>query len=316
MTTTTPYVTDADTGWECRTGASLIAEATSPGPGALGTLHGVIYVCPAHQADAEALIRTAGCTPEIRDAPTAHRWDPWPCGHITTFGPTTLNGGAPVLDGCVTEIETSGPTFTACTAVRITSNQGNGLPDPASAVTYRFTTPIAFAYVYRTRLSSTITTAAARPLPSHLALLAPRDHPESNIVHAAAQGLWQRRSDTISVELWSTTPALRYLLIPRWRRIDPDGQPVIELPGHRTHAAGEALPTSRPALWPRLDPAQAAYAVEQGTMMLIASDTDPPPPCGVGHRVRSGLENANPTGHQDSVRALPGQNGGRTTTHP
>ncbi|MCX5115513.1 hypothetical protein OOK13_45335 [Streptomyces sp. NBC_00378] len=87
MTTTDPYVTDAVTGWECPAGASLIAEAMTPGPGALGTMHGVIYVCPDHQADAEALISATYCTPEIRDAPPGHRWNPWPCGHVTAYGP-------------------------------------------------------------------------------------------------------------------------------------------------------------------------------------------------------------------------------------
>ncbi|CAM5326151.1 hypothetical protein Sdia_24200 [Streptomyces diastaticus subsp. diastaticus] len=78
---------DGHTGWECSAGASLIAEAMTPGPGSLGTMHGVIYVCPGHQADAETLISTTGCIPEVRDAPPRHRWDPWPCGHVTAFGP-------------------------------------------------------------------------------------------------------------------------------------------------------------------------------------------------------------------------------------
>lgn len=86
MRTAEPYTTDSRTGWECTAGASLIAEAMTPGPGKLGTLHGVLYVCPDHQEDAEALINATGCAPEIRDAPPGHRWDPWPCGHVTVFG--------------------------------------------------------------------------------------------------------------------------------------------------------------------------------------------------------------------------------------
>lgn len=85
--TTDPHVTNAVAGWECTAGASLIAEAMTPGPGALGTLHGVIYVCQDHRADAETLISATGCTPEIQPAPPGHRWDPWPCGHVNAFGP-------------------------------------------------------------------------------------------------------------------------------------------------------------------------------------------------------------------------------------
>lgn len=85
--TGTPYVTDTHTGWTCPTGASLITDAMTPGPGRLGTLHAVIYVCPDHQADAEARISAAGCDPKTEHAPTSHQWDPWPCGHITAYGP-------------------------------------------------------------------------------------------------------------------------------------------------------------------------------------------------------------------------------------
>ncbi|MEU8740570.1 hypothetical protein [Streptomyces halstedii] len=87
MTATDSYVTDAATDWECQAGASLIVEAMTPGPGALGTMHGVIYVCPEHQDEAESLIGATNCIPETRDAPPGHRWNPWPCGHITAFGP-------------------------------------------------------------------------------------------------------------------------------------------------------------------------------------------------------------------------------------
>jgi len=81
---TTP--TDDHTGWTCDAGASLIAEAMTPGPGVLlGVLHGVIYVCPEHCAEAELRITAAGYCPEVRPAPESHRYDPWPCGHITTY---------------------------------------------------------------------------------------------------------------------------------------------------------------------------------------------------------------------------------------
>lgn len=87
MTTSDPYVIDDHTGWTCDTGASLITDAMTPGPGKLGTLHGVIYVCPDHQADAEAQITGAGYNPETSPAPLSHRHNPWPCGHVTAFGP-------------------------------------------------------------------------------------------------------------------------------------------------------------------------------------------------------------------------------------
>ncbi|MER6723392.1 hypothetical protein [Streptomyces halstedii] len=81
---------DARAGWTCDAGASLIAEAMTPGPGRLGTLHAVIYVCPDHQEDAEERMATAGYAPETRPAPPSHRWDPWPCGHVTSFSVEAL----------------------------------------------------------------------------------------------------------------------------------------------------------------------------------------------------------------------------------
>jgi hypothetical protein len=79
-------VTDGHTGWDCTTGASLLAHITGPGRGTLPAEHGVIYVCPDHQAQAEARITTAGHQPDTEPAPPGHRHDPWPCGHITTYG--------------------------------------------------------------------------------------------------------------------------------------------------------------------------------------------------------------------------------------
>lgn len=80
-------VTDGHTGWDCPTGASLIARVTGPGPGRLPAQHGCIYVCPDHRAQAEARIAAVGHIPDTDPAPPVHRWDPWPCGHITTYGP-------------------------------------------------------------------------------------------------------------------------------------------------------------------------------------------------------------------------------------
>lgn len=77
---------DGHTGWDCPTGASLIAEITGPGLGTLPAHHGVIYVCPDHQAQAEARITTMEYTPRTYPAGPSHQWDPWPCGHITTSG--------------------------------------------------------------------------------------------------------------------------------------------------------------------------------------------------------------------------------------
>lgn len=78
-------VTDLDPRWTCDAGASLIAQATSPGAGRLPRLHAVIYVCAAHQTDAEALITAAGYALDTEAAPAGHRRDPWTCGHITAY---------------------------------------------------------------------------------------------------------------------------------------------------------------------------------------------------------------------------------------
>jgi hypothetical protein len=81
--TKTVTVVDTHTGWTCPEGASLISAAMTPGPGRLGTYHGCIYVCSEHRAAAEARITAAGYTPDVDPAPAGHRWNPWPCGHIT-----------------------------------------------------------------------------------------------------------------------------------------------------------------------------------------------------------------------------------------
>lgn len=76
-------VADGHTGWECDAGASLIVEASTPGPGKLGTHHGVIYACASHRAAAVERITGAGYVVDPRPAPPGHRWNPWPCGHVT-----------------------------------------------------------------------------------------------------------------------------------------------------------------------------------------------------------------------------------------
>lgn len=100
---TTPI--DMATGWSCTTGASLIAEACSPGTGSLPRLHAVIYVCQAHRADAEARITAAGYTPDVEDAPPSHRWDPWACGHITVYEEMAAARLGSGTERCADEVE-------------------------------------------------------------------------------------------------------------------------------------------------------------------------------------------------------------------
>lgn len=91
-------VADGHTGWECDAGASLIVEASTPGPGKLGTHHGVIYACAGHRAAAEERITGAGYEVDPRSAPPGHRWNPWPCGHVTAHDSAALAALA-VVDG-------------------------------------------------------------------------------------------------------------------------------------------------------------------------------------------------------------------------
>ncbi|MGA5486677.1 hypothetical protein ACPCK1_02750 [Streptomyces pseudogriseolus] len=74
---------DGHTGWDCGAGAQLLVSATTPGPGALGTHHGTIYACPVHQGAALQRITGAGYEADPQPAPPGHRWNPWPCGHVT-----------------------------------------------------------------------------------------------------------------------------------------------------------------------------------------------------------------------------------------
>lgn len=78
-------VTDAHTGWDCPNDAPLMA-TTGTSTSTLPACFGYIYVCPDHQAQAEARITATGHTPDTRTAPPRHSRDPWTCGHITTYG--------------------------------------------------------------------------------------------------------------------------------------------------------------------------------------------------------------------------------------
>ncbi|MCX4622822.1 hypothetical protein ACF09G_12965 [Streptomyces albogriseolus] len=81
---------DGHAGWECDAGAQLLISATTPGPGALGTHHGTIYACPVHQGAALQRITGAGYQADPQPAPPGHRWNPWPCGHITAHDAQAL----------------------------------------------------------------------------------------------------------------------------------------------------------------------------------------------------------------------------------
>ncbi|MEV6124893.1 hypothetical protein AB0M23_31035, partial [Streptomyces sp. NPDC052077] len=81
---------DGHTGWECDAGASLLVGAETPGPGKLGTHHGTIYACAAHRTAAVDRITGAGYDADPQPAPPGHRWNPWPCGHVTAYDAAAL----------------------------------------------------------------------------------------------------------------------------------------------------------------------------------------------------------------------------------
>ncbi|WP_435215850.1 hypothetical protein [Streptomyces sp. bgisy034] len=81
---------DGHTGWECDGGASLLVAAGTPGPGALGTHHGTIYACATHRDAAVDRITGAGFEADPQPAPPGHRWNPWPCGHVTAHDAKAL----------------------------------------------------------------------------------------------------------------------------------------------------------------------------------------------------------------------------------
>ncbi|MEW2451239.1 hypothetical protein AB0896_27400 [Streptomyces parvulus] len=84
-------VADGHTGWECDAGASLLVGAETPGPGKLGTHHATIYACTVHRATAAVRIMGAGYEADPRPAPPGHRWNPWPCGHVTAHSAAALS---------------------------------------------------------------------------------------------------------------------------------------------------------------------------------------------------------------------------------
>ncbi|MFG2679221.1 hypothetical protein [Streptomyces sp. NPDC048392] len=81
---------DGHTGWECDAGASLLIAASTLGPGALGTHHGTIYSCALHQGAALQRITGSGYEADPQPAPPGHRWNPWPCGHVTAHDAEAL----------------------------------------------------------------------------------------------------------------------------------------------------------------------------------------------------------------------------------
>lgn len=192
--------------------------------------------------------------------------------------------------------ETAPPSSAPCSAVRITPYGDDG-PDHDQAVTYRFGTPITFVHVYRTRLPylGTMLGGDAHPLPGLVGFTAPDDHEEAEIAHAVAQGLWQRRGTYVAVDMWSRgVGGSLYLLVPFWRRLNPDEHPgFAERPGHRTVALGEAVTASRPSRWPRSDSSLGTHAIEMGMQLRLSTDIDPPPPAGFPAPTRvSGLRTA------------------------
>lgn len=191
-------------------------------------------------------------------------------------------------------IEHSEPTVTPVTDVRITPTGPDGTPDHDDAFTYRLREPVWFAYVHRTDPAPFITEPITRghTLSPLVALLAPDGHPNRETLRLLSEFIWQHRTTTVAVDLWSGSAGPRYLLIPRWRCFDISDDPIVELPHHRTWAVGEAVQGGQPMEWPRLDPAQAAYTLQAGVSMLLTTEIDPPPPAGfTAARLRRGLEN-------------------------
>lgn len=180
-------------------------------------------------------------------------------------------------------ISESPPSYTPCSAVRITPYNGDA-PDHDQAVTYQFETPITFVHVYRTRhpyLGTTLGRDEQR-MPALVGFTIPNDYEETDTASAVAQGLWQRRGTLVAVDLWARgVSGYLYALLPFWKRIDLDEHPdFAERPGHHTIALGECQTAPRPVRWPRSDPSLGAYDIERGVQMLLSTDIDPPPPAG------------------------------------
>ncbi|MFD5468868.1 hypothetical protein [Streptomyces sp. NPDC127105] len=81
---------DGHTGWECEAGAQWLVAAETPRPGRVATHHGTIYACATHRDAAVERITGAGYGADPRPAPPGHRWNPWPCGHVTAHDAAAL----------------------------------------------------------------------------------------------------------------------------------------------------------------------------------------------------------------------------------
>lgn len=90
--TTRTASADGHTDWECDAGAQLLVAAETPRPGRVATHHGTIYACARHRAAAVERITGAGYEADPQPAPPGHRWNPWPCGHVTAHGTGALTG--------------------------------------------------------------------------------------------------------------------------------------------------------------------------------------------------------------------------------
>ncbi|MFD5788632.1 hypothetical protein ACFWH1_18665 [Streptomyces sp. NPDC127037] len=181
------------------------------------------------------------------------------------------------------DISETPPSYTPCTAVRITPYNGH-TPDHDQAVTYRFNAPITFVHVSRTRHPSLGTTVSRgeQQLPGLAGFTVPDTYKTTDtaLALALAQQLWQRRGTFVAVDLWSSgAHGSLYALLPFWKCLDIDEHPgFAERLRHRTVALGESCPAPQSGLWPRSAEAPGPYSVEQGVRMVLSTDVDPPPP--------------------------------------
>ncbi|MFD3609002.1 hypothetical protein ACFWXA_13175 [Streptomyces atroolivaceus] len=182
------------------------------------------------------------------------------------------------------EIETYPPTYAPCQAVRITPYAGDE-PDHAAAVTYRFETPLMFAYAYRTRQPGLYASTGPYPYgpaaPGLVGFTAPDSHPDPRTLTPFASALYPPETGApLAIDAWSKTPGgeTLYLLVPLWQRAPLDEHELAAPPEHHLFALGKAMSTREARTWPRTDGAE--YHVEWATSVFLSTDTSAPPAVG------------------------------------
>ncbi|MEW1677961.1 hypothetical protein AB0O47_32710 [Streptomyces noursei] len=181
------------------------------------------------------------------------------------------------------------------TAIRVTPRDEAGRPDHAWGLTYRFDDQPVGLHLVTVQVTAEVRAFdPTKRFPFSIvdrvdaALTASENHPRFRDVQALAQGLWQHRRTTATVEAWGPKDepgTWWHVLIPAWRdsyRWEGDNPLPVQLPeGHRVYGAGH-VERSWNWAWPAAGgpvavPVEDPEPVGADVWFLLSMTTVPPP---------------------------------------